>query len=70
MAAILAGSVPLMFVMLFILGVQAAMFITSKLGAIPEIVRSEEISAANGLINMVSMSAIILAAWPAVGCTP
>ena len=36
------------------------MFITSKLGAIPEIVRSEKISAANGLINMVSMAAIII----------
>jgi acyl-[acyl-carrier-protein]-phospholipid O-acyltransferase/long-chain-fatty-acid--[acyl-carrier-protein] ligase len=59
-AAILIGSVPLMFVMLFLLGAQATMFITSKLGAIPEIVRSEEISAANGLINMVSMSAIIV----------
>ena len=58
-AAILLGSVPLMFVILFILGGQAMMFITSKLGAIPEIVRSDKISAANGLINMVSMSAII-----------
>lgn len=59
-AAILSGSVALMFVMLFVLGGQAMMFITSKLGAIPEIVRSEKISAANGLINMVSMAAIIL----------
>ena len=59
-AAILAGSVAGMFAVLFILGGQAMMFITSKLGAIPEIVRSEKISAANGLINMVSMAAIIL----------
>ncbi|MCE5268468.1 MAG: MFS transporter, partial [Planctomycetaceae bacterium] len=59
-AAILIGSVPLMFVMLFLLGVQATMFITAKLGAIPEIVRSDEISKANGLISMVSMAAIIL----------
>ena len=59
-AAILVGNVPLMFVMLFILGGQAMMFITSKLGAIPEIVRSDKISAANGLINMVSMAAIII----------
>ena len=49
-----------MFVTLFILGGQAMMFITSKLGAIPEIVRSDKISAANGLINMVSMAAIII----------
>ncbi len=58
-AAIRIGSVPLMFVILFILGGQAMMFITSKLGAIPELVRTGKISAANGLINMVSMSAII-----------
>jgi acyl-[acyl-carrier-protein]-phospholipid O-acyltransferase/long-chain-fatty-acid--[acyl-carrier-protein] ligase len=58
--AILAGSLPGMFLVLFILGGQAMMFITSKLGAIPEIVRSEKISAANGLINMVSMAAIII----------
>ena len=59
-AAIHIGSVPLMFAMLFILGGQAMMFITSKLGAIPELVRSDKISSANGLINMVSMAAIII----------
>jgi acyl-[acyl-carrier-protein]-phospholipid O-acyltransferase/long-chain-fatty-acid--[acyl-carrier-protein] ligase len=58
--AIFIASVPMMFVILFILGGQAMMFITSKLSAIPEIVRSDKISAANGLINMVSMAAIIL----------
>jgi acyl-[acyl-carrier-protein]-phospholipid O-acyltransferase / long-chain-fatty-acid--[acyl-carrier-protein] ligase len=58
--AILTGNLPLMFIMLFILGGQAMLFITSKLSAIPEIVRSDKISSANGLINMVSMSAIIL----------
>ena len=52
-----------MFVTLFVLGGQAMMFITSKLGSIPEIVRSDKISAANGLINMVSMAAIIFGAW-------
>jgi acyl-[acyl-carrier-protein]-phospholipid O-acyltransferase/long-chain-fatty-acid--[acyl-carrier-protein] ligase len=60
--AILIGSVPLMFITLFILGGQAMMFITSKLGAIPEIVRSDKIASANGLINMASVSAIILGA--------
>ncbi len=53
---------PVMFLVLFILGGQAMMFITSKFSAIPELVRSEEISKANGLINMVSMAAIILGA--------
>ena len=60
--AILIGNVPLMFLMLFVLGGQAMMFITSKLGSIPEIVHSDKISAANGLINMVSMAAMISAA--------
>ena len=59
-AAIGVGSVPLMFIVLFLLGGQSTLFITSKLGAIPEIVRSEKIAAANGLINMVSMAAIII----------
>jgi acyl-[acyl-carrier-protein]-phospholipid O-acyltransferase / long-chain-fatty-acid--[acyl-carrier-protein] ligase len=58
--AIHLGNVPLMFIALFILGGQAMMFVTSKLGAIPEIVRSDKIAAANGLINMVSMAGIIL----------
>ncbi len=59
-AAILTGNAYLMFVVLFLLGVQASMFITSKLAAIPELVRADQISSANGLINMVSMCGIIL----------
>ncbi|MEN6406017.1 MAG: MFS transporter [Thermoguttaceae bacterium] len=59
LAAIWLENAHLMFVVLFLLGGQAMMFITSKLGAIPEIVRSEKIASANGLINMVSMVAII-----------
>ena len=58
--AILLGNAYLMFVVLFLLGGQASMFITSKLGAIPELVRSDKIASANGVINMVSMVAIIL----------
>ncbi len=58
--AIALGNVPLMFLTLFILGGQAMVFITSKFGAIPELVRSDRISSANGLINMVSMAGIIV----------
>jgi acyl-[acyl-carrier-protein]-phospholipid O-acyltransferase / long-chain-fatty-acid--[acyl-carrier-protein] ligase len=58
--AILLENVYLMFVVLFLLGGQASVLIPSKLGAIPELVRSEKIAAANGLINMVSMVAIIV----------
>jgi acyl-[acyl-carrier-protein]-phospholipid O-acyltransferase/long-chain-fatty-acid--[acyl-carrier-protein] ligase len=60
MAAILLGNVYLMFVVLFLLGGQAAIFITSKLGAIPELVRRDKIASANGIINMASMAAIII----------
>ena len=58
--AILLGNVYLMFVVLFLLGGQAAIFITSKLGAIPELVRGDKIASANGVINMASMAAIII----------
>jgi acyl-[acyl-carrier-protein]-phospholipid O-acyltransferase/long-chain-fatty-acid--[acyl-carrier-protein] ligase len=57
--AIRSGNVHFMFFILFLLGSQAAMFVTSKLGAIPELVRPEKITSANGLINMVSMTAMI-----------
>jgi acyl-[acyl-carrier-protein]-phospholipid O-acyltransferase / long-chain-fatty-acid--[acyl-carrier-protein] ligase len=59
-AAICLGNILLMFCALFILGIQAMMYGTAKLGAIPEIVRSDTISAANGLINMGSMGAMII----------
>ena len=57
--AILLENAHMMFIVLFLLGSQAAVFITSKLGAIPELVRSEKIASANGVINMASMAAII-----------
>ena len=59
-AAILLQNVYLMFVVLFLLGGQSTMFITSKMGGIPEMVGSEKIAAANGVINMASMGAIII----------
>jgi acyl-[acyl-carrier-protein]-phospholipid O-acyltransferase / long-chain-fatty-acid--[acyl-carrier-protein] ligase len=58
--AILIGNVPMMYLMLFILGAQAMVFVTSKMGAIPEIVRRDKISEANGMINMGSTAAIVL----------
>lgn len=59
-AAIQLENAYLMFVVLFLLGTEAAIFVTSKLGAIPELVRTEKIASANGLINMASMMAIII----------
>jgi len=58
--AILLQNAYLMFLVLFMLGGQSTFFITSKLGAIPELVPSTKIAAANGIINMASMMAIIL----------
>ncbi len=58
-ASILSGSVVLMLVVMAILASQATMFSASKLGSIPEIVRPERIAAANGLIAMTAMVAVI-----------
>ena len=57
--AILSGSLWLMFGVVFLLGAQSALFGPSKFGSIPEIVRSDRISAANGLIGMTTVVAIV-----------
>lgn len=59
-ASVLSGSLILMLCAMALLASQAALFSASKLGSIPEIVRPERISAANGLIAMTSMVAVIL----------
>ena len=58
--AILLGNIYVMFVVLFIMGAQSAIFSPSKYGSIPEIVRADLISAANGLIGMTTFVAIII----------
>ena len=50
-ASILLGNLTLMFVVLALMGAQAALFSPAKMGSIPELVRSDRISAANGLIG-------------------
>jgi acyl-[acyl-carrier-protein]-phospholipid O-acyltransferase / long-chain-fatty-acid--[acyl-carrier-protein] ligase len=57
---ILHGNVWLMFCTLFLMGSHSAIFGPSKYGSIPEIVRVERISAANGLIGMTTILAIVL----------
>jgi acyl-[acyl-carrier-protein]-phospholipid O-acyltransferase/long-chain-fatty-acid--[acyl-carrier-protein] ligase len=57
---ILSGNLYVMLVVLFLMGAQSAMFSPSKYGSIPEIVREDRISAANGVIGMTTMVAIIL----------
>ena len=57
--AILSGNVWAMFAVLFLMGSQSAFFSPSKYGSIPEIVRTEHISSANGWIGMTTFVAII-----------
>ncbi|MFH1919524.1 MAG: acyl-[ACP]--phospholipid O-acyltransferase [Planctomycetota bacterium] len=57
---ILSGNLYVMLFVLFLMGAQSAMFSPSKYSSIPEIVRPDRISAANGLIGMTTMFAIIL----------
>lgn len=59
-AAILLQNIYVMFIVLFLLGGQSSIFITSKMGVIPEMFGSKKIAAANGVINMASMAAIII----------
>jgi acyl-[acyl-carrier-protein]-phospholipid O-acyltransferase/long-chain-fatty-acid--[acyl-carrier-protein] ligase len=58
--AILSGRLPLMFAVVALMGSQSALFGPSKFGCIPEIVRPDRISAANGLVGMTTVLAIVL----------
>jgi len=58
-AAILSGNIVAMFVVLFLMGSQSAMFGPAKYGSIPEIVRPDRLSAANGLVAMTTIVAIV-----------
>ncbi len=49
-----------LFAAVFLMGSQSAMFGPAKFGSIPEIVRSEKISEANGLMQMVTTAAAAL----------
>ncbi len=60
LAAIWLQSLPGLFVVLTLLGCRAALSSPAKLGAIPELVRPEQISAANGLMGLTTVIAIIL----------
>lgn len=58
--AIWVGSLPGMFVVLFLTGAQSALLSTAKYGIIPEIVPREKLSAANGLAGLVTLIAVIV----------
>ena len=53
------GNVWAMFFILFLMGTHSAIFGPSKYGSIPEIVRTDRLSAANGLIGMTTIVAIV-----------
>jgi acyl-[acyl-carrier-protein]-phospholipid O-acyltransferase/long-chain-fatty-acid--[acyl-carrier-protein] ligase len=57
---ILLGNIYLMFVVVALMGSQSALFGPSKFGSIPEIVRPKWISAANGLVSLTTVVAIVL----------
>ncbi|NUQ64895.1 MAG: MFS transporter [Pirellulales bacterium] len=59
-AAVLSGNIYLIFGVLFVMGSHSAIFGPSKYGSIPELVRADRISTANGLIGMTTIVAIVM----------
>ena len=58
--AILLGSVTALFVVLFLIGAQSALFAPSKLGSIPEMLHRDCISAANGVLGLITILGTVL----------
>ena len=59
-AALLAGSLNLLLVVLFLLATQATFFSPAKYGILPEAVGQEQISRANGLLELTTFVAIVV----------
>ncbi|MGE0608183.1 MAG: acyl-[ACP]--phospholipid O-acyltransferase [Pirellulales bacterium] len=60
--AIYLGNIYLLFTVVFLMGSQSALFGPSKLGCIPEMVRPDRISAANGLVGLTTVIAVVVGA--------
>ena len=58
--AILIGSAVLLFTVVAMMGAQAALFGPAKLGSIPEMLRTKKISAANGLLGLTTVIAVVV----------
>ena len=58
--ALAIGSMPALLVLLFLMGAHSAFFSPIKLAILPELVSDEDLSSANGLVQMTSFGAIIL----------
>ena len=57
--AMLIGDIYLLFFVVALIGAQSALFGPSKLGSIPEMLRANKISAANGLIGLTTVIATV-----------
>lgn len=57
--AISMGNIPFMLVVMVFMGGQSALFGPSKYGSIPELIRREQITKANGLIGLTTVIAIV-----------
>jgi acyl-[acyl-carrier-protein]-phospholipid O-acyltransferase/long-chain-fatty-acid--[acyl-carrier-protein] ligase len=58
--ALAAGNMPALLALLFLMGVHSAFFSPIKLAILPELVSDEDLSSANGLVQMTSFGAIVL----------
>jgi len=59
-AAILAGSLGWIIAVVACMGAQSALFSPSKLGSIPEMLKPESISTANGLLGLTTVMAVVV----------
>jgi len=59
-AAFLSGRIEWMLTVVFLMGLHAAIFSPAKYGIVPEICRAEDLSRANGLLEMSTFVAIVL----------
>ena len=58
--AILIGNAILLFTVVAMMGAQAALFGPAKLGSIPEMLRPNKISAANGILGLTTVIAVVV----------
>jgi acyl-[acyl-carrier-protein]-phospholipid O-acyltransferase/long-chain-fatty-acid--[acyl-carrier-protein] ligase len=57
---LLTGHAGLLLIVMFLMGVHSTFFSPSKYGVVPELVPAEQMSAANGLLEMSTFAAIVL----------
>lgn len=60
LAAFFTSSIPLMLVVLFLMALHSTLFSPAKYGIVPEMLPSEQLSRANGLLEMTTFVAIVV----------